>query len=82
MSEHPPINCEQVLKYLFAYLDGELDADQLLEISVHLDACRSCFSRAEFERRLKGHLRELAQENVPADFEQRVRELTNQLRSR
>jgi hypothetical protein len=41
----------------------------------HLERCRSCFSRLEFEKRLKVHTAELGQEAVSEDLEQRVRGL-------
>ena len=81
MSGKPPIECEEVLRHLFAYIDGELDADLEHEINGHLELCRSCFSRAEFERRLKQHLREVGQTSVPSEFEQRMRTLMDQLRT-
>jgi len=47
------LTCEEVLQHLFAYLDKELDAEASAEIERHLESCRGCFSRAEFERKLK-----------------------------
>lgn len=75
MSTPPKLDCETVLRLMFAYLDGELEAGEHRDVSDHLERCRSCFSRAEFERRLKAHLAGLAPEPVPAAFEERVRGL-------
>jgi hypothetical protein len=41
----------------------------------HLERCRSCFSRLEFEKRLKAHTADLGHEPVSEDLERRVRAL-------
>ena len=43
-------DCEEVLENLFEYLDGELGDLECSEIEAHLDACKRCYPRAEFER--------------------------------
>jgi anti-sigma factor RsiW len=73
MSE--PLNCEEALRLLATYLDEELEPGSTREVTQHLDTCRSCYSRAEFERRLKGQLAELRQGPVDNGFEQRIRAL-------
>ncbi len=78
MSETPKIDCEETLRRLLAYLDGELQDREGREVEEHLHRCRSCFSRAEFERRLKAHLAELGSAPVPPAFEARVRSLLRQ----
>ena len=73
MSEHRTVDCEQVVRLLLAYLDGEVSDNERGDVDRHLALCRSCFSRAEFERRLRSHLVELRQGAVPTEFEQRIR---------
>ena len=59
------IDCAQALKRLIEFIDRELaDADRDV-IERHLQTCRSCLSRAEFERALKGKLRGLSHGDVP-----------------
>ena len=82
MTENVPIDCEEVLRHLFAYLDGEVDDERRREISGHLDRCRSCFSRAQFEVRLREHLRDLGQADVPADVVRRLRTVLDALPER
>ena len=68
-------SCEDALRVLAEHLDHELDDhldDQLL---AHLESCRSCYSRSEFDRRLKAQIRELGHEPVPAPVLDRVHEL-------
>lgn len=69
------IGCEEALRRLFGYLDRELDAAHHAEMERHLHTCRACFSRAEFERRLKRKLAEAGTETPPPDFERRIRKL-------
>lgn len=78
MSETPTIPCEEALRRLLAYLDEELEAREQHEVAHHLERCRSCFSRAEFERRLKGHLAALGEAPVPPSVEARIRSLIGQ----
>lgn len=72
------INCEEALRRLFAYLDRELDEHEHGEMEHHLSRCRSCFSRAEFEKRLKHRLRETAHDEVPERLQARVRRLLSE----
>jgi anti-sigma factor (TIGR02949 family) len=69
------IDCEEVLRRLAEYLDHELGEVGEAEIAKHLDACRSCYSRAEFERGLRARLRELRHEPLDPAFENRICEL-------
>jgi len=69
------MTCEEALRSLAAYLDDELAGDVRQSVQRHLEFCRSCYSRAEFERRLKFELRKLGKDEVPVGFEQRVRHL-------
>ena len=70
--------CEDALRLLAGYLDGELGLTEQESVEQHLNLCRSCWSRAEFERRLKAQLASLRQTEVPGAFEQRIRELIAQ----
>jgi anti-sigma factor (TIGR02949 family) len=79
MTEPNSIDCEEALRRLLDFIHGELPARQGGEVSAHLERCRSCFSRAEFERRLQTHLRGLGEEPVSVELEQRIRALTGEL---
>ncbi|MGH7528085.1 MAG: anti-sigma factor family protein [Gemmatimonadales bacterium] len=72
---NPTIDCEEALRLLAVYLDGELHGTEHEGVERHLKACRSCYSRAEFERRLKAELGRLGREDVRPAFEQRIRQL-------
>lgn len=74
MSE-PLMSCEEVLERVLEFVDRELgDADRL-RLERHLETCRSCYSRVEFERHLKGRLTDLAREEAPGPVRDRVSRL-------
>jgi anti-sigma factor (TIGR02949 family) len=78
MSETTIISCEEALRLLAEHLDGELDDNRREEVAKHLSRCRSCFSRSEFEQRLKSQLGALRQQPVESAFEERIRALIGQ----
>lgn len=69
------LSCEQALHRLFEFLDHELDSEERDAMQYHLSTCRSCFSRADFERRLKQQLHGLRREEPIADARERVKRL-------
>lgn len=75
MTKPTPISCDEALRQLYAYLDHELDSRAHKAIEHHLSVCRSCFSRADFERRLKERLREARGARVSADLQARIRKV-------
>jgi anti-sigma factor (TIGR02949 family) len=75
MNEAHMIDCEEALRRLAEYLDAELHSESQREMQQHLERCRSCFSRVEFEKRLKAYTAELRHEPVPPEFERRIRAL-------
>ena len=75
MSDSTTIDCEEALRLLAAFLDDELAPDTRAGVDRHLERCRSCFSRAEFERRLKAEIAHLGREDVTPGFEGRIRRL-------
>ena len=75
MDESRTIDCEEALRRLFEYLDAELHGEAEREMRDHLERCRTCFSRLEFERRLKAHVGDLRDEPVPSELEVRIRRI-------
>ncbi len=70
------MNCEQALQKLSEYLDRELDLETSETVAQHLAACRQCFSRAEFERRLRQLVRRSSEgEQAPPELQERLRRL-------
>ena len=75
MKKVKTIGCQEALKHLLAYLDQELGEVKHREVDHHLEICRTCFSRAEFEKSLKTRLREAGRGTVRAAFEKRIKTL-------
>jgi anti-sigma factor (TIGR02949 family) len=69
------IDCEQALKQILEYIDRELGEGERAAMQRHLHTCKSCFSRMEFERRLKEKLGALRDDEVPSQLGMRVKGL-------
>lgn len=70
-----PLDCEEVIDHLFDYLNRELDTETLAAIDRHIELCRGCFSRAEFERRLRARLAETGEAEAPESLRRRARSI-------
>lgn len=46
------ISCREASRYVFRYLDGELEPKTEAEFDAHLRQCRKCMGVIEFERRV------------------------------
>lgn len=68
-------SCEDALRLLAAHIDRELDASTRDQMDRHLETCRSCYSRAEFEKRLKESVADLGHEPVRPELSDRVQRL-------
>lgn len=69
------IECEEAIAKLLEYLDGELDEGDRSQVERHLETCRACFGRAEFERRLRARVAETGSAPAPESLRRRVRGL-------
>lgn len=69
------LSCEEAISSLLEYLDRELDAPTQRRMERHLETCRGCFSRAEFERRLRQRVAETGEAKAPDSLRRRVRAL-------
>ena len=74
MTRHD-MKCEEVLRHLIAYLDREMDEDTAARIERHLEECRGCFSRARFEKMLKGHIQATGSKKQSERLRARIRSL-------
>jgi anti-sigma factor (TIGR02949 family) len=74
MTKHE-IDCEQALRQIFEYVDQELGEAERATLERHLHTCQSCYSRAEFEARLKVKLGELKKDDPEATVHERIKSL-------
>lgn len=65
-------SCEDALRLLAAHIDQELDASTRAQVKRHLETCRSCYSRAQFETRLKESVAEVGREPVRPELADRI----------
>ena len=75
MNQPSMMPCEEAIRLLMRHLDGDLAEAERADVQHHLDSCRGCGSRAEFERRLRDQLAGLHVAPVAPDFEGRIRHL-------
>jgi anti-sigma factor (TIGR02949 family) len=75
MSERDNIGCEEALRRLAEFIDCELSDSEQDNVERHLRTCRSCYSRAEFESRLKQRLSALSGDDAPTKSRDRIRKL-------
>jgi mycothiol system anti-sigma-R factor len=69
------LQCEYVLQRIYDYLDGEVDESTRADIDHHIEHCRECFGRAEFERLLKKRIADTASTVAPDGVRRRVKSL-------
>lgn len=69
------LSCEQALRKVFEFIDRELSHDDRESMERHLQTCRVCFSRVEFERQLKAKLSVLVDEQAPHGASERMKSL-------
>jgi anti-sigma factor (TIGR02949 family) len=70
------IGCLRAIEAFYAYLDGELeDPAAIADFEHHLEHCRSCFSRVEFEKALNERMRKTAKRESPEALRKRVGKL-------
>jgi anti-sigma factor (TIGR02949 family) len=75
VTKQQQIDCEQALKQILEYVDHELSENERAAVEHHLHTCKSCFSRVEFERRLKEKVGALREEEVSSGVSERIKGL-------
>jgi len=69
------IDCLQAIEMLYAYLDGELDDNELEQYEHHMGHCRSCFSRSQLETALNKRIQDSAKDKAPDALQERLRNI-------
>lgn len=67
-----PISCEQALKRVFDFIDGQLKDRSREELEQHLAVCRHCFDRVEFEKLVKTRLGKLRKQTDSAELRKKI----------
>ena len=67
------ISCEEASSRLFEYLDGELEGVSEEEVRGHLEVCKACYPRMQFEKHFLEALRRSQNgDQVSAGLKERV----------
>ena len=67
-------DCNETLRELYQYLDGELSQDDRDHIAQHLDDCSPCLEAFDFEAELKQVVRNRCVDHAPESLRRRVAE--------
>jgi len=65
-------DCNETLRELYLYLDGELTDDDRRGIKRHLDDCSPCLEAFDFEAELRLVLRQRCVDEVPESLRERI----------
>lgn len=67
------IPCDEALERLFEYLDGELEGRAREEVEKHLEVCRRCYPRLQFEKSFMEAVRRARSgEGAPPELRNRI----------
>ena len=76
VDESEKLECEQAIKMILEYLDKELPDHDHDAMDAHLETCRSCYSRMEFEKMLKGKINALPIQKAPDSLRNKIKKVT------
>lgn len=66
-------DCNETIRELDAYLDGELPDDVRTHIHAHLDGCLDCLQAFDFQAELKAAIRrKCSNDTMPAGLMERI----------
>lgn len=70
----PPggIDCDGVLAQLYDYIDGELDAETMGKIRAHLEKCKRCYPRYDFEAAFVRFVGEHGKTSAPTELRHKI----------
>jgi mycothiol system anti-sigma-R factor len=64
--------CDEALRTLYSFLDGELTAERRHAIQHHLDECAPCLQAFDWEAELKIVVARCCRDQVPDSLRQRI----------
>lgn len=71
------ISCDEAIKRIFSYIDDHLQGKSRVELEHHLETCRHCFDRVEFEKLLKSRLSKLHLNPSSGELRKKVEDLVD-----
>lgn len=67
-------NCDEALRDLYRYLDGEITVERRELIRVHIEECGPCLEAFDFEYELRELVARTCRNEAPASLRDRVAE--------
>jgi len=74
MSGEQPVSCKHANDLLFAYLEGELGAEEARALDAHFRRCPPCEEFLNSYRKTAGLCRNALQRDVPSEVVERVKD--------
>jgi anti-sigma factor (TIGR02949 family) len=72
------ISCEEALRLVHEFIDGELEDVTYAEVQAHFEMCKVCYPHLHLERRFREALqRACAQEKASPELRQRVLQMVS-----
>jgi mycothiol system anti-sigma-R factor len=71
-------DCEQALRTLYYFLDGELTPERRAAIELHLNECSPCLEAFDFEAELKLVIARCCRDQLPEGLRQRIADVLHQ----
>jgi mycothiol system anti-sigma-R factor len=75
----PVISCNEAVRQLWRFLDGELQPGEARSVEDHLDHCVTCCGELEFANELRKLLDAQRSAGLPADVRERLQRFVDQL---
>jgi anti-sigma factor (TIGR02949 family) len=69
------VSCDKVIESIWEYLDKEMTPDAVIILQKHVELCRSCFTRFEFERALRENCKTKTNHCCPDKLKARIRQI-------
>ncbi|MDX5150836.1 MAG: zf-HC2 domain-containing protein [Acidiferrobacterales bacterium] len=79
MSKNPKeLECDEAIRMVLEYLDNELENHDHDALEAHIHKCRACYTRVEFEKRLKGMVQKAPEISAPDSLKSKIKKITDQ----
>ncbi len=73
------IDCQEALTLVAAYVDKQAEGNDTEALEKHLESCRHCFDRVEFEKLFKNRLQGLKVDVSSMNLSPKVRQILEDL---
>jgi mycothiol system anti-sigma-R factor len=72
------LECDEAIRMVLEYLDNELEGHDHEALEAHIHKCRACYTRVEFEKRLKGMVKETPAASAPDSLKLKIKKISDQ----